>query len=61
MEDIDEMIAESDKINLQQLDEKSTATALKYAKEAWDEWARHDKACAKAVELQKEWYNKRMK
>lgn len=54
-------IAESDEINLQQLDEKSMAKALKYAKEAWDEWAKLDEACAKAVELQKEWYNKRTK
>jgi TRAP-type C4-dicarboxylate transport system substrate-binding protein len=53
-------IAQTDKINLQQLDEKSQAESLKYAKEAWDEWAKLDKASAKAVELQKKWYYKRM-
>jgi TRAP-type C4-dicarboxylate transport system substrate-binding protein len=52
-------MSEKGDFTLQKMDASSKSQMLKYAKEAWDEWAKHDKASAKAVALQKEWYNNR--
>ena len=52
-------MAEKGEFTLQKMDATSQSKMLEYAKEAWDEWAKHDKASAKAVALQKEWYKTR--
>ena len=52
-------MAEKGDFTLQKIDASSKSKMLEYAKESWDEWAKNDKASAKAVALQKEWYNNR--
>ena len=52
-------MAKKGEFKLQNLDEKMVGKMIEYAKEVWDEWAKHDKACTEAVALQKKWYESR--
>lgn len=44
---------------LQTPDAELSARMVELAYEVWDEWAKRDKSCEKAVALQKEWFKKR--
>jgi TRAP-type mannitol/chloroaromatic compound transport system substrate-binding protein len=52
-------MGEKGEFKLMQFDDNLQAIAKEKAKKVWDEWAKRDAACAKAVALQKEWYKNR--
>ena len=52
-------MAEAGEFKLLQFDDNLNATAKEKAQKAWDDWAKRDAACTKAVALQKEWYKNR--
>ena len=52
-------MGEKGEFKLQQLDENSIAKFNDLSVKVWDEWAQRDKACSKAVALQKEWFKTR--
>jgi TRAP-type mannitol/chloroaromatic compound transport system substrate-binding protein len=52
-------MGEKGEFKLQQLDEKSYTKLDELSFEVWDEWAKRNEACRKAVALQKQWYKTR--
>jgi TRAP-type mannitol/chloroaromatic compound transport system substrate-binding protein len=52
-------MGEKGEFKLQQLDEKSYTKLDELSFKVWDEWAKRNEACRKAVALQKQWYKTR--